>query len=85
MDMWAAFEIAATELLPNADIVHEKFHMSAHLNKAVDDVLKEDLRELVRAGDDTLKKSKYLWLRNFPDLRCDPSFQQLYSANLQTS
>jgi len=85
MDMWAAFENAATELLPNADIVHDKFHVSTHLNKAVDDVRKEEHRELMSAGDDTLKKSKYLWLRNFPDLRCEPSFQELYSANLKTS
>ncbi len=85
MDMWAAFEHAATELLPNADIVHDKFHVSAHLNKAVDDVRKEEHRELMSAGDDTLKKSKYLWLRNFPDLRCEPTFQELYNANLKTS
>lgn len=85
MDMWAAFENAASELLPNADIVHDKFHVSAHLNKAVDDVRKAEHRELMREGDDTLKKSKYLWLRNFPDLRCEPSFQELYKANLKTS
>jgi transposase len=85
MDMWAAFENAATELLPNADIVHDKFHVSAHLNKAVDDVRKEEHRELMSAGDDTLKKSKYMWLRNFPDLRREPSFRELYSANLKTS
>lgn len=84
MDMWAAFENAATELLPNADIVHDKFHVSAHLNKAVDEVRKEEHRELMSAGDDTLKKSKYMWLRNFPDLRCEPSFRELYSANLKT-
>lgn len=85
MDMWAAFENAATELLPNADIVHDKFHVSAHLNKAVDDVRKEEHRELMSAGDDTLKKSKYMWLRNFPDLRREPLFRELYSANLKTS
>jgi transposase len=85
MDMWAAFENAASELLPNADIVHDKFHVSAHLNKAVDDVRKEEHRELTSAGDDTLKRSKYQWLRNFPDLRCEPSFQALYNANLKTS
>ncbi len=85
MDMWAAFENAVTELLPNADIVHDKFHVSAHLNKAVDDVRKEEHRELMSKGDETLKKTKFLWLRNFPDLRCEPSFQELYNANLKTS
>jgi len=44
MDMWAAFESAVNEKLPNADIVHDKFHISAYLNKAVDDVRKEEHR-----------------------------------------
>jgi transposase len=69
MDMWAAFENAVTELLPNADIVHDKFHASAHLNKAVDDVRKEEHRELMSKGDETLKKTKFLWLRSFRTLR----------------
>lgn len=85
MDMWAAFENAATELMPHADIVHDKFHVSAHLNKAVDEVRKEEHRELMNKGDETLKKTKFLWLRNIPDLRCEPSFQELYNANLKTS
>ena len=85
MDMWAAFENAVGELLPNADIVHDKFHVSAHLNKAVDEVRKEEHRDLMSDGDETLKKTKYQWLRNFPDLRREPSFQALYNANLKTS
>ena len=85
MDMWAAFENAATELMPHADIVHDKFHVSAHLNKAVDEVRKEEHRELMSKGDETIKKTKFLWLRNIPDLRCEPSFQELYNANLKTS
>ena len=85
MDMWAAYEKAVNEMLPNADIVHDKFHISSYLNKAVDDVRKEEHRLLMKEGDETLKNSKYQWLRNFPDLRCEPSFQNLYNANLKTS
>jgi len=85
MDMWAAFESAVNEKLPNADIVHDKFHISAYLNKAVDDVRKNEHRLLMIAGDSTLKNSKYQWLRNFPDLRSQPSFQSLYHSNLETS
>lgn len=85
MDMWPAFEGAARAMLPAADIVYDKFHISAYLNKAVDDVRKAEHRELVAKGEDTLKGSKYLWLRNFPDLRCEPSFRELYAANLKTS
>lgn len=85
MDMWAAYESAAGELLPNADIVHDKFHISAYLNKAVDQVRKAEHRQLTNEGDDTLKNTKYLWLHNYPDLRCQPTFQALYNANLETS
>lgn len=85
MDMWAAYENAVNAKLPNADIVHDKFHISAYLNKAVDDVRKEEHQRLMKEGDDTLKNSKYQWLRNFPDLRSEPTFQSLYNANLETS
>ena len=85
MDMWAAFEKAVNLMLPNADIVHDKFHIRAYLNKAVDDVRKAEHRALMKEGDDTLKNSKFDWLRNFPDLRCEPTFQSLYNANLETS
>ncbi|CAN5819682.1 ISL3 family transposase [soil metagenome] len=85
MDMWAAFEKAVHETLPNADIVHDKFHISSYLNKAVDDVRKEEHRLLMKEGDESLKNSKYQWMRNFPDLRCERSFQSLYNANLKTS
>ena len=85
MDMWAAYEKAVNEKLPNADIVHDKFHISSYLNEAVDDVRKEEHQQLMKEGDETLKNTKYQWLRNFPDLRSEPSFQSLYNANLKTS
>ena len=85
MDMWAAFENAVRSLLPEADIVYDKFHISSYLNKAVDDVRKQEHRQLMEKGDDTLKGTKYLWLRNFPDLRTERSFQELYAARLKTS
>lgn len=72
-------------LLPQADIVHDKFHLCAYLNKAVDTVRKAEHRQLARSGRQTLKGIKYLWLRNFPDLRSQPFFRQLYRSNLRTS
>ena len=85
MDMWAAFEAAVRSKMGGADIVYDKFHISWYLNKAVDEVRKAEHRELMAKGRDTLKGTKYLWLRNFPDLRCEPSFRQLYAARLKTS
>jgi transposase len=47
--------------------------------------VKPEHRALMKEGDETLKNSKFDWLRNFPDLRCEPTFQSLYNANLETS
>lgn len=85
IDMWPAFENAIRAQLPQADIVYDKFHICGYLNKAVDTVRKEEHRELTQKGDDRLKNTKYVWLRNFPDLRSERSFQELYAANLKTS
>ena len=72
MDMWPAYSAAAEQVLPEAAIVYDKFHISMHLNKAVDTVRRAEHRELSAAGDDTLKNSKYKWLRSRLDLRgCD--------------
>lgn len=85
MDMWPAFEAAVREKLPRADIVYDKFHISGYLNKAVDEVRKREHQELLAKGQDTLKGTKYQWLRNFPDLRSQPAFREIYSATLKTS
>jgi len=85
MDMRAAFEAAARPKMGGADIVHGKSHISACLNKAVDEVRKAEHREPAAEGRDTPKGTKYLWPRNFPGLRCEPSFRQLYAARLKTS
>jgi transposase len=85
MNIWSAYRNAVEKLLPQADIVHDKFHLCAYLNKAVDTVRKAEQRQLARAGRQTLKGSKYLWLRNFPDLRSQLCFRQLYCLNLRTS
>lgn len=69
MHIWSAYRNAVHGVLPKADIVHEKFHLSFYLNKAVDIVRKAEHRELASSGRQTLEGSKYLWLRNFPDLR----------------
>ena len=46
---------------------------------------KAEHRALMKEGDETLKNNKFDWLRNFLDLRREPSFQSLYNANLETS
>lgn len=66
MDMWEPYVNAAESLLPEADIVHDKFHVSKHMGEAVDKVRKSENKALVKNGEDSLKGTKYLWLTN-PD------------------
>jgi transposase len=47
MDMWPAYENSAKAALPHAVVVHDKFHVSKHLNEAVDKVRKAEHRKLM--------------------------------------
>jgi transposase len=62
MDMSAAFEAAAEAKMPQAEIVHDRFHVSKHLNEAVDKVRRTEHRKLQEQGEETLKGSKFLFL-----------------------
>ena len=66
MDMWPAFMSAAREVIPNADIVHDKYHVATYLGKAVDAVRKKENGMMLKSGNESLKGTKYLWLTN-PD------------------
>lgn len=78
LDMWEPYMSAARENAPQAAIVHDKFHVSKYLGKAVDDVRKKEHRELTGAGSGILKGTKYLWLMR-PD-RWNERQQDLFHA-----
>lgn len=63
-DMWEPYLEATRAAVPRAAIVHDKFHCAKELNKAVDLVRRREHRELKREGDETLVRTKYLWLKN---------------------
>lgn len=87
MDMWPAYMSAANTLLGNADIVHDKFHVSKYLNEAVDQVRRAEHKRLRAQGESPLTGTKYAWLKTMPDKRCADAvaFRHLYQANLKTS
>ena len=64
MDMWEPYIQATVARVPDAakKIVFDRFHVMGHVSKAVDTVRKQEHRELMESGDETLKGSKYLWL-----------------------
>jgi transposase len=76
MDMWEPYIQATLARVPEAaeKIVFDRFHVMGYLGKAVDTVRKQEHRELMASGDETLKGSKYLWLysrENVPERRRD--------------
>jgi transposase len=64
MDMWSAFETVTKVIIPQADIVHDRFHLAAYLNNAVDITRRAENKKLVKNEDNSLQKTKYLWLKN---------------------
>ena len=87
MDMWPAYMSATRQCMPQADIVHDKFHVSKYLGQAVDAVRKHEHRSLYPAGSSPLKGSKWAWLRKYPDGRSAEAvtFRALNQLNLKTS
>ena len=73
--------------MAQADIVHDKFHVSKYLDEAVDAVRRQEHRKLSQAGTSPLKGSKWAWLRKYPDGRSAEavSFRALNQLNLKTS
>jgi len=66
MDMWAPYIRSVRSHVPgaNSKICFDKFHVAKHLGDAVDKVRRQENRALVKQGDERLKGSRYLWLKN---------------------
>lgn len=88
MDMWEPFLASTCAYVPQAEskVVFDRFHIMKHMNKAVDDIRKAEQRRLLAAGDDTLTRTKYLWLfaeENLPE-RHQEWFARLRALHLKT-
>lgn len=64
VDLWEPFIQTIEKELPEADIVHDKFHVSKYLGEAVDQVRRQEHKELMAQGDETLKGTRQLWRYN---------------------
>ena len=87
MDMWPAYINSAENNVEQAEIVHDRFHISKHLNDAVDKVRRQEHKTLKKDGDERLKGSKQLWLFNPENLGEDRwiEFEALKEDELKTS
>lgn len=87
LDMWKAFANAVGDLMPQAAIVHDRFHISQHLNQAVDQVRRAENKQLVREGDNRLKGTKNFWLYNEENANVaqNEQFSRLKKSNLKVA
>ena len=87
VDMWPAFANSIEANAEQAEIVHDRFHISKHLNEAVDQVRRQEHKALKKAGDDRLTGSKQFWLFNPENMSDDRwlKFEALKDQELKTS
>ena len=89
MDMWDPYIAATRKHVPDADnkIVFDRFHVSKHLNEAVDKVRRQEHKQLRSVDDDRLKGTKYSWLRSPHNFTCKSwrEFGSLRKSTLRTA
>ncbi|MFN7683221.1 MAG: transposase [Planctomyces sp.] len=87
-DMSAAYVKAAKHVIPLAEnkILHDRFHVMQMATKAVDKVRRGEHRQLMTDGDDSLSRTKYVWLTSFENLteKQQTLFDAAYARQLQT-
>jgi transposase len=83
MDMWKYYRDAVYEVLPNAKVIVDKFHVQKMANEALDKYRKSLKAKLVKKKNLTLKKDRWTLLtresklKPFPDImRRDAWFSQ---------
>lgn len=89
MDMWEPYVKSTLTHVPGAPskIVHDPFHLVKHMNEAVNNVRRQEQARLAKAGDQTLRGSRQLWLygsENVPPSQA-ARFDAIKLLNLQTS
>lgn len=87
MDFWPAFIGTVKRELPDARIVHDRFHISKYLNEAVDKVRRWENQRLFKEGDRRLVGSKFQWLQNVENMSSarKEEFEKLLEENLKTA
>lgn len=89
MDMHGPYIESTRDHVPGADkkIAFDKFHVAKHLGDGVDQVRRREHREMLERGNEKLKGTKYLWLKNPDKMSWDlwRSFADLRRSSLRTA
>ena len=71
MDMWAPYAKLVREHATNAQILFDRFHIVKHLNAAVEEVRRSEMRRLSLKEKVSFKRSRWLLLKNPWNLTSD--------------
>ena len=58
-DMWPAYLSGVEKNLPDASVTYDRYHVMTYVNKAVDEVRRQEAK-----ANSVLKDTRYLWLKN---------------------
>jgi transposase len=87
MDMSRAYQCGVAENCRNAQVVFDKFHVIANVNKAIDKVRKAEIRSGAKDVFKQLYKTQWLWRKN-PENLTEPEqlrLKQIDQENLATA
>ena len=68
MDMSSSFISSFKKYLPDVPVIFDRYHIMAQMNRAIDSLRREQFNLLDTAGQEPLKGSRFLLLRNFHSL-----------------
>ena len=63
-DMWDPYIQVIRKHASNANMVFDKFHIVRHLNEAVDQVRRDEIREKGKEHKELVKDTRYIGLKN---------------------
>jgi transposase len=82
MDMWKPYMQSIEVMAPNAEIVHDRFHLVKYLNDAIDKVRRREVK-----SNDVLKNSRYVLLKNEQNLTAKQQvkYQMIKDSNFEVT
>jgi transposase len=83
MDMSRSYFAAALEYLPHVDVVFDRFHVSALLNRALDKLYCQQIQQQEKQGQKVAGATRFVLFRNYNEL--DPLRQSRLSALLEAN
>jgi transposase len=84
MDMSGSFASAVASILPKVDIVFDHFHVDALINKALDEIRRQQQNSLEQSSKRVIKGKRFLLLKNYNtlDKSTQNGLQEVFDVNV---